>query len=55
MGAIEAAWYYATGKQLLFSEQHMIDCGWEAGNSGCYGGCEVCVFWHMLKCGASGS
>ena len=38
VGAIEAAWYRATGKQLLFSEQHMIDCGWEAGNSGCYGG-----------------
>lgn len=37
VGAIEAAWYRATGKQLLFSEQHMIDCGWEAGNSGCYG------------------
>ena len=37
MGALEAAWYRATGKQLLFSEQHMIDCAWEAGNSGCYG------------------
>lgn len=37
VGAIEAAWYRVTGKQLLFSEQHMIDCGWEVGNSGCYG------------------
>ena len=37
VGALEAAWYRSTAKQLLFSEQHMIDCAWEAGNSGCYG------------------
>jgi hypothetical protein len=45
VGALEAAWYRATGKQLLFSEQHMIDCAWEAGNSGCYGAyCPALLF-----------
>ena len=42
VGALEAAWYRSTGKQELFSEQHMIDCAWEAGNSGCYGESRSC-------------
>lgn len=37
VGALEAAWFRETGKQQLFSEQHMVDCSWEGGNKGCYG------------------
>ncbi|PSC69765.1 Counting factor associated D [Micractinium conductrix] len=52
VGAIESAWYRATGKQLLFSEQHMIDCGWEAGNSGCYGGDQIKILNWVFRRGA---
>jgi cathepsin L len=52
VGAIEAAWFRATGKQLLFSEQHMIDCGWEAGNSGCYGGDQIKILNWVFRRGA---
>ena len=41
-GALEAAYYRATGKPTLFSEQMLVDCTWdvsegEFSNSGCYG------------------
>lgn len=38
-GAMEAAWYLATGQQESFSEQHLVDCSWDWGpNNGCDGG-----------------
>ena len=41
-GALEAAYYRATGKPTLFSEQMLVDCTWdlyegELSNKGCYG------------------
>jgi Papain family cysteine protease len=43
VGAIEAAYYRATGKAQLFSEQNLIDCNWtpkgvKPANQGCFGG-----------------
>ncbi|KAG2498163.1 hypothetical protein HYH03_003920 [Edaphochlamys debaryana] len=37
-GAMQASWFLATGQSLSLSEQHLIDCTWDFGNSGCDGG-----------------
>lgn len=37
-GAMEGAWAIRTGKLESFSEQQLIDCSIEYGNSGCQGG-----------------
>ncbi|KAI3428334.1 hypothetical protein D9Q98_006714 [Chlorella vulgaris] len=55
VGALEAAWFRETGKQLLFSEQHMIDCGWEGGNKGCFGGDQIRALNWMFKRGGLAS
>lgn len=41
---MEAAYYRETGNQLLLSEQHFIDCAWDAGNTGCLGGFQPLAF-----------
>ncbi|KAG2488091.1 hypothetical protein HYH03_013394 [Edaphochlamys debaryana] len=38
VGALQAAWFQATGQSLSFSEQQLVDCAWEYGNDGCAGG-----------------
>ncbi|GIL54872.1 hypothetical protein Vafri_10565 [Volvox africanus] len=37
-GAMQGAWFKATGQSLSFSEQQLVDCAWEYGNDGCAGG-----------------
>lgn len=41
VAAFEPAYFMATGRQQLFSEQQLIDCGWEVssttnGVAGCF-------------------
>ncbi|KAL3157264.1 hypothetical protein ABBQ38_001497 [Trebouxia sp. C0009 RCD-2024] len=38
IGAVEAAYFRETGKQLLLSEQDLMDCGWYKNNKACFGG-----------------
>lgn len=38
VGAMQGAWYLATGQVLSFSEQQLVDCSWNYGNNGCQGG-----------------
>lgn len=35
---MEGAWYVQTGEKRSFSEQQILDCAYEFGNSGCDGG-----------------
>ncbi|CAL8460756.1 g287 [Coccomyxa elongata] len=44
VASMETAYYRETGKQLLLSEQHFIDCAWDAGNTGCLGGFQPLAF-----------
>ncbi|EFJ39241.1 hypothetical protein VOLCADRAFT_71624, partial [Volvox carteri f. nagariensis] len=37
-GAMQGAWFKATGQALSFSEQQLVDCAWDYGNDGCAGG-----------------
>ncbi len=39
VASLEAAYYRETGKQLLLSEQNLLDCAWDYGNTACLGGC----------------
>lgn len=36
-----------TGKQLLLSEQNLLDCAWDYGNTGCLGGFQPLAFNYM--------
>ncbi len=47
VASIEAAYFRETGKQLLLSEQHLIDCAWDYGNTGCLGGFQPLAFNYM--------
>ncbi|KAG2424481.1 hypothetical protein HXX76_014533 [Chlamydomonas incerta] len=38
VGALQGAWWKATGQSLSLSEQQLVDCAWEYGNDGCMGG-----------------
>eukprot|EP00775_Hariotina_reticulata_P008341 gene8341-8525_t len=38
VGAMQGAWYLATGQVLGLSEQQLVDCSWNYGNNGCQGG-----------------
>lgn len=38
VGAMQGAWYLATGQVLSLSEQQLVDCSWDYGNNGCQGG-----------------
>jgi hypothetical protein len=60
VGALEAAYWRATGTARLFSEQHLVDCAWSpesyAGkypNAGCGGGYQTTAFdWLFARGGA---
>ena len=49
---METAYYRATGKQLLLSEQDLMDCGWYLNNKACFGGYQVSfpMSRHRLIC-----
>lgn len=38
VGAMQGAWYLATGEALSLSEQQIVDCSWDYEVSGCNGG-----------------
>ncbi|GLC69955.1 hypothetical protein PLESTF_000903600 [Pleodorina starrii] len=38
VGAMQGAWFKATGQSLSLSEQQLVDCAWDYGNDGCGGG-----------------
>ncbi|PNW79515.1 hypothetical protein CHLRE_08g358522v5 [Chlamydomonas reinhardtii] len=38
VGALQGAWWKATGQSLSLSEQQLVDCAWDYGNDGCMGG-----------------
>ena len=38
---METAFFRETGKQLLLSEQNLLDCGWYKNNKACFGGYQV--------------
>ena len=41
IGPVETAYFRETGKQLLLSEQDLMDCGWYQNNKACFGGYQV--------------
>jgi cathepsin L len=47
VASIEAAYFAKTGKQLLLSEQNLIDCAWDYGNTGCLGGFQPLAYNYM--------
>lgn len=47
IGAVEAAYFRETGKQLLLSEQDLMDCGWYKNNKACFGGYQVSCLLHL--------
>ena len=47
VASIEAAYFAKTGKQLLLSEQNLIDCAWDYGNTGCLGGFQALAYNYM--------
>lgn len=57
VGALEAAVFRETGRQLLMSEQQLVDCAWsdpsykgKYPNAGCYGGYQTTAFdWYFSR------
>jgi len=57
VGALEAAVFRETGKQILLSEQQLVDCAWspksykgKSPNAGCYGGYQTTAFdWYFAR------
>ena len=47
VASIETAYYLKTGKQLLLSEQNLMDCAWDYGNTGCLGGFQALAYNYM--------
>ena len=47
VASMEAAYFAATGAQLLLSEQNLIDCAWDYGNTGCLGGFQELAYKYM--------
>ena len=41
IGPVETAYFRETGKQVLLSEQDLMDCGWYLNNKACFGGYQV--------------
>ncbi|PNW80870.1 hypothetical protein CHLRE_07g333000v5 [Chlamydomonas reinhardtii] len=37
-GTMDGTWFVATGQRRSFSEQQIIDCAWDYGPNGCFGG-----------------
>ena len=50
IGPIETAYFRETGKQVLFSEQDLMDCGWYLSNKACFGGYQVRLSFHPVAC-----
>ncbi|KAL4421808.1 hypothetical protein ABPG77_001597 [Micractinium sp. CCAP 211/92] len=56
-GTMEAAWFKATGQQVSFSEQQIVDCSWgyvphdPASNLGCDGGNHWAAIGHIVEAG----
>ena len=57
VGSLEAAVFRETGKQILLSEQQLVDCAWsdpgyegKFPNAGCYGGYQTTAFdWYFRR------
>ena len=54
VSSLEAAYFRETGKQLLLSEQNLMDCAWDYGNTACLGGCDS-LLAQTSVCGRSAS
>lgn len=55
VGPVETAYYRETGKQLLLSEQNLMDCGWYQNNKACFGGYQVCLVFDPIYLSAAAS
>lgn len=51
IASLETAYFRSTGKQLLMSEQFLMDCGWDTGNTACMGGFQDLAFQWVLPHG----
>ena len=51
VGAVEGAWFIKTGKLIPMSEQELVDCSEEFGNSGCLSGTIDAAYEFMEKYG----
>ena len=49
VSSLEAAYFRETGKQLLLSEQNLMDCAWNYGNTACLGGCALLLTVLLLE------
>ena len=48
-GAMEAAWYMATGQRMSLSEQEIVDCSWGFGDTkDAPGGCDGSLSWRGI-------
>ena len=57
VGSLEAAYFRETGQQQLLSEQHLMDCAWDAKdeNKGCMGGFQSLAFQWLFPHGGIAS
>jgi hypothetical protein len=53
VGSLEAAYWRETGKQMLLSEQELVDCAWDVkdDNKGCMGGFQTLAYQWLLPRG----
>ncbi|GLI71459.1 hypothetical protein VaNZ11_016680 [Volvox africanus] len=50
-GAMDGRWFVATGQRRSFSEQQIVDCAWDYGPNGCFGGYYQPVFNYIAESG----
>ncbi|GIM14939.1 hypothetical protein Vretimale_17792, partial [Volvox reticuliferus] len=50
-GAMDGRWFVATGQRRSFSEQQIVDCAWDYGPNGCFGGYYQPVFNYISEAG----
>ena len=50
-GVIEGAYFIKHGKQIMLSQQNMMDCTWGEGNNGCDGGEQYRAYKWIMKHG----